>query len=256
MSLLHKVLEILPFIESHPGIIKSSRPVLWHPDLNLGNLFVSETDPTKITGIIDWQSSQIAPLFLQARVPDFLTPPENFAEGIVAPQLPENFDQLSEAEQKRAKMDKVLATRWKAFEIQTMLQNREAYDALGVDRSLWDLLARFGDAASESTVALRSSLLKVVDNWSKIGLQGSCPIRFTQEELRKHERDAKEEEDRVNLLEILKEEYGTNDEGWVPLGQLESVRLQNRQSMQKYVESVAAEKSMEEALKLWPFPIE
>jgi hypothetical protein len=60
----------------NPRLVNKSGAVLWHTNLHLGNIFVSPDDPTTIKAIIDWQSSQVTPLFIQARFPDFLTPPK------------------------------------------------------------------------------------------------------------------------------------------------------------------------------------
>lgn len=40
-----------------------TRPYLWHNDLHDDNVFVDPDNPEKITGIIDWQSCHISPLF-------------------------------------------------------------------------------------------------------------------------------------------------------------------------------------------------
>ncbi len=48
---------------------------LCHADLHKRNIFVSDEDPSVITGIIDWQSSSIEPAFEYADyVPDFAAP--------------------------------------------------------------------------------------------------------------------------------------------------------------------------------------
>lgn len=44
------------------------RPTLWHPYLDVNNIFVDPSSK-KITQIIGWQSAQILPLYLQAGVP-------------------------------------------------------------------------------------------------------------------------------------------------------------------------------------------
>ncbi|GES59328.1 phosphotransferase enzyme family protein [Aspergillus terreus] len=47
-------------------------PYLWHNDLHDNNIFVDPNNPEKITGIIDWQSCHISPLFNQNPDPAFL----------------------------------------------------------------------------------------------------------------------------------------------------------------------------------------
>lgn len=45
-----------------PTILDVAGPMLVHPDLNKRNINVSPDDPTRITTIIDWQSTSIEPL--------------------------------------------------------------------------------------------------------------------------------------------------------------------------------------------------
>lgn len=47
-------------------------PRLWHNDLHDDNVFVDPHNPAKITGIIDWQSCHISPLFNHNPDPAFL----------------------------------------------------------------------------------------------------------------------------------------------------------------------------------------
>jgi hypothetical protein len=47
-------------------------PHLWHDDLHDDNIFVDPDNPEKITSIIDWQSSHIAPLFNHHPDPAFI----------------------------------------------------------------------------------------------------------------------------------------------------------------------------------------
>lgn len=66
----------------------------------MGNIFVSESNPGKMTGFIDWQNTSVYPLFMQARFPVFLTPPEGYQErtvmtddeGWIAPER--DFDEM------------------------------------------------------------------------------------------------------------------------------------------------------------------
>lgn len=85
-----------------PVDIALKKPCIWHPDLHTENIFVDPSNPTKITSIIDWQSTQVAPMFSQARQPYFLDyeGPQHFS--IEEPELPKNFDQLSNAEKRKA----------------------------------------------------------------------------------------------------------------------------------------------------------
>ncbi len=84
----------------------------------MGNIFVSQEDHTKILCLIDWQSTSISPLFLQARWPVFLSPREAYCENPEHPKLPENFDDLDADDKSIALADKDRATFAKAYESQ------------------------------------------------------------------------------------------------------------------------------------------
>ncbi|KAF2683513.1 hypothetical protein K458DRAFT_478381 [Lentithecium fluviatile CBS 122367] len=49
-----------------------TNPYLWHNDLHDDNIFADPQNPGKITGIIDWQSCHVSPLFNQNLEPAFL----------------------------------------------------------------------------------------------------------------------------------------------------------------------------------------
>ena len=79
-----------------------SKPSAWHPDLHIENIFVDPAQPTEVTCIIDWQSTEVAPLFSQARQPYFLDHEGSQVTGLDRPHLPSNFAELSPEQQKTA----------------------------------------------------------------------------------------------------------------------------------------------------------
>lgn len=65
---------------------------------------MNPSKPTEIVGLIDWQSTELAPLYNHARQPyiiDYHGPP---VHGLEPPRLPPNMAELDKAEQKRAQM--------------------------------------------------------------------------------------------------------------------------------------------------------
>lgn len=54
---------VLNAISADSRVHDAAASTLFHPDLHKRNIFVSDDDPSKITGIIDWQSSSIEPAF-------------------------------------------------------------------------------------------------------------------------------------------------------------------------------------------------
>ncbi|OJJ45027.1 hypothetical protein ASPZODRAFT_153337 [Penicilliopsis zonata CBS 506.65] len=55
-----------------PTAVAITKPYLWHNDLHDDNVFVDPQNPERITGIIDWQSCHISPLFNHNPDPAFL----------------------------------------------------------------------------------------------------------------------------------------------------------------------------------------
>ncbi|KAL9103362.1 MAG: hypothetical protein Q9163_001574 [Psora crenata] len=79
-----------------------STPSLWHSDLHTGNIFVNPNDYTEVVGFIDWQATEIAPLFNQIRQPYFLDHRGPPVRGLERPCLPENLADLDPAEREEA----------------------------------------------------------------------------------------------------------------------------------------------------------
>ncbi|KAL4866861.1 kinase-like domain-containing protein [Aspergillus spectabilis] len=75
---------------------------LWHPDLHAENIFVDPERPVEVLGIIDWQSSELLPLFDHARLPYFLDYDGPPSTGMDPPAFPEGFDKLDPAKKAEA----------------------------------------------------------------------------------------------------------------------------------------------------------
>jgi hypothetical protein len=77
-------------------------PHLWHGDLHAGNIFVDPSNPTRVVGLIDWQSTDIFPLYFQARQPHFIDHEGPTMHGLDRPTLPPGFAQLDDGAKKAA----------------------------------------------------------------------------------------------------------------------------------------------------------
>jgi hypothetical protein len=95
MSVLKMIKEVMSALKEPTFIDKISTPVLWHTDLHMGNIYISEDDPSQTVSFIDWQSIVVAPIFIQARFPEFLSVREDHALGPKElPKLPPNYDEM------------------------------------------------------------------------------------------------------------------------------------------------------------------
>ena len=161
--------KLLPNLTNYPPLLDKSRPTLWHTDLHMGNIFVSQGDHTQIICLIDWQSTSISPLFLQAPWPVFLSPQDGYFEGPELPKLPANLDELDNEEKRIAVYKKDHATCTKAYEVATYLNNHDAYTARwDLAEPLRELFARIGDTWDDGIVPLRACLVQIFENWDEM----------------------------------------------------------------------------------------
>ncbi|KAH7087483.1 kinase-like domain-containing protein [Paraphoma chrysanthemicola] len=87
LAALEKYLQLIKYLV--PTDRNTSSAHIWHPDLHVANIFVDPSEPTKIVSLIDWQSTEIGPLYFQARQPhiiDYDGPPVSGLERLVLPK--------------------------------------------------------------------------------------------------------------------------------------------------------------------------
>jgi hypothetical protein len=254
ISLLQTAVTAMRSLEVYPLLARSSQPRLWHTDLHMGNIFVSEQDPSKILSFIDWQSIQVAPTFLQARWPEFVTPPTDYKTGFTQPELPDSYDQLDPEDQEIAKYQWGLANRTKAYEVSNFLNDQVHHDAMNVPRVFRELFLRCGETWEVGCVPLRACLIELFTSWGDLKLPGTCPFSFKKDELCTHEGQFREYQEWHKVRDFAKEYLSTDDEGWIsPELDFAEMRMRNRNLLNLFVEQMAGEKSPEEARKMWPF---
>ncbi len=102
LSALNNYVKVAPYVLPEEEVTHAS--VLWHGDSHTQNLFVDAQNPTRILGIIDWQSVSASPLFMQATTcPGFLDYNSPIPEELGKVSLPDNFDTLSPDQKREAK---------------------------------------------------------------------------------------------------------------------------------------------------------
>ena len=229
---------------------------MWHTDLHMGNIFVSQEDHTRVMCLIDWQSTSISPLFLQARWPAFLSPPEGYCEGPEHPKLPEDFDDLDAGDKNIALFKKDRATSAKAYEVATYLNNHDAYVAKWeVFDPLRELFSRIGNTWDDGIVPLHTCLIRIVENWGQMSLPDPCPIHFTSAEIASHEKQFSEYTRWHEIQDFAQKYLDTDAEGWVPPGvDWAKKRSQNKALLELMIERLKTQKPEGEVRRMWPFP--
>ena len=255
--LLESTISLMRMLDSHPTLIKSGQPTLWHTDLHMGNIYVAPNESSRIVSIIDFQSLSVLPAFLQAQWPIFLKPPRNYPKGLVHPKLPEGFDGLEEESKSLARLEWSQAKLAKAYEVSTCLEDTAAYDAMNVPRVFRELFIRCGEVSEVGVIPLRECLIEIFQSWSDLGFTGQCPFSFKEEEINTHEHQFAEYQAWHEVQRLACECLDTDAEGWVaPQLDITEKRRQNKKLLSMFIERMAGEKSPEEARKMWPFPDE
>lgn len=253
--LLETTITVMKMLDSHPRLVESAQPTLWHTDLHMGNIFVSPDDNTQITSLIDVQCQSILPLFLQAQWPVFLQPPREYIRGFVQPSLPDDFESLDEDGKAVAMQEWAQSKVAKAYEVSKFIEDRAAYNAMDVPRVFRELFIRAGEVSEAGAVPLRECLIDIFQNWSDLRFPGQCPYSFSHEEISNHERQFAQYREWNEVRQLAQECLDTDAEGWIaPQLDFAEKRRQNRELLSMYIEQVAGEKSPEEARRIWPFP--
>ncbi len=197
-------------------------PVLWHGDLHKDNIFVHPLNPGEITHIIDWQSVHLEPAFLHVRTPSFLDFEGPKWEGSDFPPLPEGYENFSAAEQFQARKLRDDQTMYKFYELQSLVQNNDAYKAmLYKDTLATQIITLTSNILQDGEPLIGSLLMRFVREWANTpaGKSGkSCPLSYSKQE---EENQEVEEEEWLQGLQLMKQvlnalgEAETGWQGWV-----------------------------------------
>lgn len=228
LLLLEQFLSVLPYTLPPK---KSCRPVLWYHDLHADNIFVNETNSSKITGIIDWQGAHVAPLFLQAKFPAIFDSDDGYSWGAVHPELPEDFDSLSANEQEEAKQELTRLRLKKFYEMASRKFNPDPVQAMRAmhndDDPTCYIFHLLGSTSVDGPIAPRQLLIWIYEKWDPIcakrGIHVKCPIRFTRKEIVRARHVAKEWAEAFNELEHMRIEL-LGEDGWVSHEEFEEAK--------------------------------
>lgn len=226
-------------------------------------MFVS--DELEITGLIDWQHCAILPLFLQCGIPNsFQNYGDSISESLIRPELPDNFDELSESDQ----FEQVLLLRRRQlhyFYVATTAKlNSIHYDTLTDDFST--LRRKLFDHASSpwegDNVTLKADLIDLSKNWSKIATSQSstsddarppCPIAFSEDEVSECLRLHAAQVEADVQLQACRDVIGIGPEGWVPSEQYDEIKHRENKLKADALEAAESEEERAMLFEHWIF---
>lgn len=259
LDLIDKYSSVTSYI-TEPG--KTDRnictPTLWHSDLHLNNIFIDPAS-NEITSIIDWQSTQIAPLVLQAKIPRFTRHIDTLEPGWILPEKPSNYEKLDPKGKVKADKLHESALCQKHYEVLTAKRNPSHYSALRHNDTMklplcLPLRSVCGAWKNRHVFKLRSNIVSIWENWQQLGTAvEKCPVHFTEDELKLHE----EELGNIDYIEQMME--GFQDEGILPAdGRVDPEdfdHLQNVNHLQReqYLSMAVDETERKAMEKIWPY---
>ncbi|OJJ69960.1 hypothetical protein ASPBRDRAFT_56718 [Aspergillus brasiliensis CBS 101740] len=251
--ILKKAREIILHLGQFPPLQRFAKPTLWHKDLHMGNIYVSEQDPTAIVNIIDWQFTSIMPAFMQIQWPPFLAPPDGYESGAVKPQLPSNFEDMDADERAFAITERNQALLSKCYEAALIKSHIPSYLAMTqVDSAIRYLFTFAENTTKDGIVPLRDCLTQIAENWNEMGIVEQCPYHTTSKTVWKHKMELARYKDWQTLKGYTQELLQTDDEGWIsPQLDFEKAQARHAELFQLYIEKEAEESTEEDARRLW-----
>lgn len=197
LSVLEKYLKVAPHVLPENRTTHAS--VLWHGDLHSQNIFVDHEDPSRIVGIIDWQSVSACPLFMQTGRPAFLDYNGPIPENLGRVPLPPNFDSMNPDEQRSAKALHKAQSLHNLYLALCLQVNRPVFQAIQAQSTLRYQVSVVPGLTLMNYEPLLYTLLRDVEKeWASIvgvGRDGSSPalpylLQFSDEEIQQLDRDA------------------------------------------------------------------
>jgi hypothetical protein len=165
-----------------PADKKISSTHLWYDGLHVADIFVDPAEHTKVVGLIDWQSTEISPLYFHARHPymiDYVGPPIN---GLERPQAREDLDKLGPSERDRAYalyLQQSLCSLYNTF---THRQNPQLYDALQFQHTQkYSLLVLARNLLIDGEASYLAQVAELESIWNEFSGEESstCPFTFS-----------------------------------------------------------------------------
>ncbi|KAG6023674.1 hypothetical protein E4U19_004206 [Claviceps sp. Clav32 group G5] len=209
VAALECYLKLLKYLLPADRSLRTSH--LWHSDLHAGNVLVDPGNRTRVIGLIDWQSTELSPLYFQARQPHFIDYKGPAIRGSERPKLPPDFDQL-EGDAKEAAyslyLDQSLCAMYRLLVYLKMPKVIDCFEFQDSVSFALLLLARTILVLGEAPYL--AQVCDLEKDWEAFpGAQGSAfPLTFTATERQTIQEDVESVVVGAQAMNILKERLG------------------------------------------------
>ncbi len=216
-------------------------------------------NPTKIVGLIDWQSTELLPLYYHARQPliiDYEGPP---VSGLERPQRPKDIEKLEPSAKRHAEALYLQQSLCSLYKTLTYHQNPQLYAALEFQQTtsyLLLLLARNLLIDGEATYLLQIAELEAT--WDTLpGANSSAyPFSFSKSERQEMEADVEGVARGIEAMRSIRESIGElfPEQGIVrPEQYKEALDALEQMKVQVIEEFACNEQERETWRREWPF---
>ncbi|KAH7356523.1 phosphotransferase enzyme family protein [Rhexocercosporidium sp. MPI-PUGE-AT-0058] len=262
LSALTNYLKVAPYVlpEKEATLVS----VLWHGDLHTQNIFVDPENPSRILGIIDWESISASPLFMQVTRPAFLDFNGPIPEELSKVNLPQNFDTLCPEDQREAKALHQAQTLHNLYMVRCYQQNPEAFLAMQQKDSLRHQVTVVPSTIIMDYEPYLNQLLRDVEKeWPKIVGLGSdgnplvpCPLHFSTDVIKQQGKDEESWARGVELMNTFISDVGgfKHWDGRVSNDEYETLKAQLASGIEQFLDREARNGEERAAwLKALPF---
>lgn len=257
MRALHCYLDILSQILPKDERISSAH--LWHDDLHLGNIFVDPSEPTKVVGLVDWQSTELSPLYFHARQSHFIDyegPPNN---GLEPPQLRKDLGRLMISARRETEVLYLHQSLCSLYMSLTHHQNPRLYAALQFqDTKQYLLLLLARKILIDGEVSYLSKLAELESTWSDVSVDrlSACPFAFSDKDRDGIEADMEGFARGMEAMCLIRDSLGElfPEQGIIRPDQYDEALDALKQMREQVISTFAFDSREKEIwMKKWPF---
>jgi hypothetical protein len=184
--------------------------------------------------------------------------PRPVREGWVVPERPENFDSLSEDEQKKIDDDLESETIHKCYEAQVCKRAPHHWAVLQqrtipiMRKPVW-LVS--GVWENQDLFFLRQSLISLAAHWEELfpNNQPPCPIKFTEKDIEFHSKEEENMDGIGHMLALFRDQGVLPVDGMVEPKDYEIAKENSRKFKDIFIRLAKDEDERELFAKLWPY---